>query len=318
MSTDQRTHRVFIHKNEASSESKVLLISDEISFLSLKKLAAEKLGMKKVKKVFLANGLEVVSIDDIQQNENLYFSSGEAFFRIGNPSLSSTSSSSIGSSSLAAADKMNVSILGGGGVGKSAITLRFVRDFFIKNWEATIEDAYRKTVRVDEEVSVLEILDTAGQEDFSTLRAQWMMDKDGSVNTLSVFSPTLSLSLSHLPSLNLGSYIFVYSLVDKGSLDQLYSFIDLLEQVTPALPSLQPSCPDSPLSLSLTDLCWQTTDPSRDLSWEQEGSDRQRSGCQSCLPRGHREAAPDLQGRDLSSPSLLLFSIEHHLVGLAL
>lgn len=33
--------------------------------------------------------------------------------------------------------------------------------------------------QVDDEVSVLEILDTAGQEDFSTLRAQWMMDKDG-------------------------------------------------------------------------------------------------------------------------------------------
>jgi hypothetical protein len=180
MSTDQRTHRVFIHKNDATSDSKVLLISDDISFNSLKKLAGEKLGMKKVKKVFLANGLEVASIDDIQQNENLYFSAGENFFRIGNPSMaSSNSTSSLGTSSLAAADKMNVSILGGGGVGKSAITLRFVRDFFIKNWEATIEDAYRKTVRVDDEVSVLEILDTAGQEDFSTLRAQWMMDKDG-------------------------------------------------------------------------------------------------------------------------------------------
>lgn len=171
-STDH-SHRVFIHKNEATSDSKILIISDDISLSSLKKIAGEKLGLKKVKKVYLSSGQEVISIDDIQQNENLYFTQGEPFYRTngtnnGNPSTSTS-----------AADKMNVSILGGGGVGKSAITLRFVRDFFIKNWEATIEDAYRKTVRVDDEISVLEILDTAGQEDFSTLRAQWMMDKDG-------------------------------------------------------------------------------------------------------------------------------------------
>jgi hypothetical protein len=174
MSADN-THRVFIHKNEPTSDSKILVISDDISLATLKKLAGEKLGLKKVKKVYLSTGQEVLSIDDIQHNENLYFTQGEIFYRLaasgGNSSGPMTS----------ATDKMNVSILGGGGVGKSAITLRFVRDFFIKNWEATIEDAYRKTVRVDDEVSVLEILDTAGQEDFSTLRAQWMMDKDGSV-----------------------------------------------------------------------------------------------------------------------------------------
>lgn len=79
--------------------------------------------------------------------------------------------------------------------------------------EATIEDAYRKTVRVDEEVSVVEILDTAGQEDFSSLRPQWMQDKDG--------------------------YLFVYSLVDRASLQEMYSFIELLEQVGYIVHSVQ-------------------------------------------------------------------------------
>jgi hypothetical protein len=36
--------------------------------------------------------------------------------------------------------------------------------FVEKKWEPTIEDAYRKTARVDDSVAVLEILDTAGQE----------------------------------------------------------------------------------------------------------------------------------------------------------
>lgn len=52
---------------------------------------------------------------------------------------------------------------------------------------------------------MVEILDTAGQEDFSSLRPQWMADKDG--------------------------YLFVYSLVDRTSLQEIYSFIELLEQV---------------------------------------------------------------------------------------
>lgn len=111
-------------------------------------------------------------------------------------------------------DNMHVAVLGAGGVGKSAITLRFMRDVFVQKWEATIEDAYRRTVRVDNRLANLQILDTAGQEDFSSLRAQWMMNKDG--------------------------FIFVYSLLDKESLDHLQAFIDLIEQVSADLPRPPP------------------------------------------------------------------------------
>ncbi len=59
-------------------------------------------------------------------------------------------------------------MFGAGGVGKSALTLRYVRDFFVKGWDPTIEDAYMKTVEMDDGTKVqLEILDTAGQGDFS-------------------------------------------------------------------------------------------------------------------------------------------------------
>lgn len=113
-----------------------------------------------------------------------------------------------------APEKVQVAILGAGGVGKSAITLRFMRDSFVNNWEATIEDAYRKNIRVDDETSVIEILDTAGQEDFTSLRAQWMKEKDG--------------------------FIFVYSLLDKLSLTHLKCYVDLLEQVTNGMNYLPP------------------------------------------------------------------------------
>mmetsp|Transcript_3747 Transcript_3747/g.3877 ORF Transcript_3747/g.3877 Transcript_3747/m.3877 type:complete len:241 (-) Transcript_3747:67-789(-) len=112
-------------------------------------------------------------------------------------------------------DSISVCILGSGGVGKTAITQRYLHDTFVQNWEATIEDAYRKKVKVDSEYSILNITDTAGQEDFSSLRPQWMMEKDG--------------------------YIFVYSLVDKDSLDHIYSYIELIEQVTVGLSNIPPT-----------------------------------------------------------------------------
>ena len=107
--------------------------------------------MKQAKLVFTENGTEVNNIDEISANSLLYISTGEPFFRNtdkGQPHQ----------------EGISVSVLGTGGVGKSAITLRFVRDFFAKDWDPTIEDAYKKAVDVDGKPCKLEILDTAGQD----------------------------------------------------------------------------------------------------------------------------------------------------------
>lgn len=53
---------------------------------------------------------------------------------------------------------------GGGGVGKSAITVRFVHSLFVEKYDPTIEDSYRKTMNVDGIICACEILDTAGTE----------------------------------------------------------------------------------------------------------------------------------------------------------
>ena len=158
--------KVYINKNESSSTGVIFTITSGMKFSEFKRSGGEKLGIKRsVKKVYLATGAEVTSIEDLPPKANIYLTVGEQFFR----------------SNAVSGDKITVSILGNGDVGKSAIALRFIRDAFIQNWEATIEDVYRKTVRVDSDVYMLEILDTAGQEDFSTLRAQWMQNKDGYV-----------------------------------------------------------------------------------------------------------------------------------------
>ncbi|CEO97156.1 Ras family [Plasmodiophora brassicae] len=70
-------------------------------------------------------------------------------------------------------------VLGGGGVGKSALTIRLVTDNFLDEYDPTIEDSYRKQVMVDDETALLDILDTAGQEEFSSMQDQWMRDGKG-------------------------------------------------------------------------------------------------------------------------------------------
>jgi len=75
----------------------------------------------------------------------------------------------------------SVAVMGPGSVGKSALTVQYVQGVFVKDYDPTIEDAYRKTSCVDDINVHLDILDTAGQEDFVALRSTWMRDRDGFV-----------------------------------------------------------------------------------------------------------------------------------------
>ena len=51
-------------------------------------------------------------------------------------------------------------VVGGGGVGKSALTIQLIQNHFIDEYDPTIEDSYRKQVTIDNETSLLDILDT--------------------------------------------------------------------------------------------------------------------------------------------------------------
>merc|ERR1712087_470258 len=47
-------------------------------------------------------------------------------------------------------------------------------------------DAYRKHIQIDGNSLLLDVLDTAGQEDFIALRTSWMRNKDGFVLAFSI------------------------------------------------------------------------------------------------------------------------------------
>ncbi|KAI9249405.1 ras related protein 1b [Phascolomyces articulosus] len=89
-------------------------------------------------------------------------------------------------------------VLGSGGVGKSALTVQFVQSIFVEKYDPTIEDSYRKQVEVDGQQCMLEILDTAGTEQFTAMRDLYMKNGQG---FLLVFSITSMVTLNDLHEL---------------------------------------------------------------------------------------------------------------------
>jgi GTPase KRas protein len=79
-------------------------------------------------------------------------------------------------------------MLGSGGVGKSCLTLRFVCSGYSEVYDATIEDFYLKTVNVDDETINMEIIDTAGQEEFQSMLDGWIRSADGIILVYDVSS----------------------------------------------------------------------------------------------------------------------------------
>lgn len=70
-------------------------------------------------------------------------------------------------------------VVGDGGVGKSALTIQYIQNHFFEDYDPTIEDSYCKRVVVDGEECLLDILDTAGQEEYRAMRDQYMRTGHG-------------------------------------------------------------------------------------------------------------------------------------------
>ena len=62
-----------------------------------------------------------------------------------------------------------VIVVGGGSAGKSALTQMFMYGNFVEEYDSTTADSYRKIIEVDGEKCQLDILDTAGQEEYSVI-----------------------------------------------------------------------------------------------------------------------------------------------------
>jgi len=83
-----------------------------------------------------------------------------------------------GSWPIPSGNSIKLVVCGSGGVGKSAFSIQFVSNHFVEDYDPTIEDSYRKQVTVDDSSYMLEVLDTAGQEEFAAMRDQWFRSGD--------------------------------------------------------------------------------------------------------------------------------------------
>jgi Ras-related protein M-Ras len=96
-------------------------------------------------------------------------------------------------------------VVGDGGVGKSALTIQFIQKQFVADYDPTIEDSYSRHFEVDDKWCILDVLDTAGQEEFSAMREQYMRKGDG--------------------------FLVVYSVTDSNSFDSVGNFITQILRV---------------------------------------------------------------------------------------
>ena len=69
---------------------------------------------------------------------------------------------------------VKIVILGKSLVGKSALTYRFICDKFPTEHDTTVEDQYKVSLTIDDIKCDLEILDTAGQDDYQTMLDTWI------------------------------------------------------------------------------------------------------------------------------------------------
>lgn len=69
----------------------------------------------------------------------------------------------------------------------SRYTTTYLFNFF---QDPTIEDSYRKQVTIDDETCLLDILDTAGQEEYSAMRDQYMRTGQGFLMVYAINSKT--------------------------------------------------------------------------------------------------------------------------------
>ncbi|ODV77062.1 uncharacterized protein CANTADRAFT_57123 [Suhomyces tanzawaensis NRRL Y-17324] len=81
-----------------------------------------------------------------------------------------------------------VAVVGSRSVGKSSMTVRFVEDRFVDSYYPTIENHFSRTITYNSQEYAIEILDTAGQDEFSIMNEKHLIGNHGYLLVYSVTS----------------------------------------------------------------------------------------------------------------------------------
>ena len=74
---------------------------------------------------------------------------------------------------------MKIAVLGKGDVGKSSLTYRFINYNAPQENDPTIEDRYKSSINIEGQDYVVEILDTANEEDAQNMMDMWISFGEG-------------------------------------------------------------------------------------------------------------------------------------------
>uniref|UniRef100_A0A2K5XJ72 Small monomeric GTPase n=2 Tax=Mandrillus leucophaeus TaxID=9568 RepID=A0A2K5XJ72_MANLE len=133
--------------------------------------------------------------------------------------------------------------VGSASAGKAAVTLQFMYDEFVEDYELTKEGTYQKKIVLDGERVQIDILETAGQEDYAAIRDSHFRSREGflcvfSITEMESFAATadfreqiLRIKDENVPFLLAGNKS---DLEDKRRADHWnvnYAFFDLLREI---------------------------------------------------------------------------------------
>ena len=76
-------------------------------------------------------------------------------------------------------NSIKIAVLGKGVVGKSSLTYRFINYDVSTEHDATIEDRYKSNLNIEGTNYEVEILDTAGEEDYQNMQDMWISFGEG-------------------------------------------------------------------------------------------------------------------------------------------
>jgi len=72
-----------------------------------------------------------------------------------------------------------IAVVGSRAVGKSTMIVRFVEVHFVESYYPTIENQFSKTIKIRGQEYNVEILDTAGQDEYSIINQKHLIGVDG-------------------------------------------------------------------------------------------------------------------------------------------
>ncbi|KAJ5661621.1 hypothetical protein N7523_003093 [Penicillium sp. IBT 18751x] len=88
----------------------------------------------------------------------------------------------------AAPKQRKIAIVGSRSVGKSSLTVRFVEHHFVESYYPTIENTFSRIIKYNGQDYATEIVDTAGQDEYSILNSKHFIGIHGYVIVYSVTS----------------------------------------------------------------------------------------------------------------------------------